>query len=120
MYVPSLAALAALSLLLGKLFHEINTIKLGFILIISLYLKISQKTMQLYKSRPALIVSLPSLITPQPCLVVFAPLLANIFPNKFVPNIPSNISRKPPQYSFVLFLIVLVIPFINKPESSRD
>ena len=37
-----------------------------------------------------------------------------------MPNVPSNALRNPPFRSFTSFWTVLVTPFINKPESSRD
>ena len=48
------------------------------------------------------------------------PLLAYIFPNKLASNVPNNMLRNPPFYSFALFLTVSLTPFNNIPESSGD
>ena len=69
---------------------------------------------------PALNVPLLALIGPRPWIVPIAPLPVNKFPNKLAPNIPNIILRNPPFYSFTSFLIVLVTPFIDKPDSSSD
>ena len=54
-----------------------------------------------------MIVPSPALIVPWPALIV--PLPVNRFPNKLAPNVPNN-----------MYLIVLLIPFLNKLDSSRD
>ena len=46
-------------------------------------------------------------------------LRVNRFSNKLAPKVPNNILRNPPLCSFVLFLIISPMPFINKPDSSR-
>ena len=51
---------------------------------------------------------------------LLTPLPVNRFSNKVAPNVPNNILRNRPVYSFALFLIVLLMPFITKPDSSRD
>ena len=61
---------------------------------------------------------LPTLAVPFPALIT--PLPANIFINTFAPNVPNNILRSPPFSSLDSFLIVLLTPFNNIPESSRD
>ena len=53
----------------------------------------------------------PALITPFP---------AKAFPNTLAANFPTNIERNPPFYSFILFLIVSLIPFTSNPDSSID
>ena len=55
-------------------------------------------------------------------LIVFSPaaivpLSVNRFPNKLVPNIPNKTPRNQPFCYFVLFLIVSLTLFINKPDS---
>ena len=55
---------------------------------------------------------------PSTALVIIWPFPANIFPNKLAPNVPNKIPRNSPLYSFDSFLIVLVTPFIKKPDSS--
>ena len=57
----------------------------------------------------------PALMDLSPAL--FIPLPANMLPNKLAPN---NILRNPPLCSLASFWIVLLIPFNNEPESSRD
>ena len=59
----------------------------------------------------ALIVPLPALITPLP---------VNTFPTKVAPNVPKNILRNLPFCYFASFLIVSLMPFINKSNSLRD
>ena len=66
---------------------------------------------QHWKSCPALIV---------PSLVLIVPLPVNRFPNKLGPNLPNNIERNLPFCYFASFLIVLLAPFVNKPDSWRD
>ena len=51
---------------------------------------------------------------PPPVLITTQP--ANAFPSILATNVPNNIERSPPFRSFVLFLIVSLIPFINNPE----
>ena len=56
-------------------------------------------------------------------LILHSPALivpVNRFPNELPPNIPNNILRNPSFCSFTLFLIVLLTPFMNKPDSPRD
>ena len=53
------------------------------------------------------------LITPGLGILV---LPASIFATKLVANVPRNL----PLYSFSLFLIFFITPFINKPYFSRD
>ena len=83
------------------------------------------------KSSPALVVLSPALIVPLPALIIPAsvilkdfhrltPLSGNECSNKLAPNVPNNIRRIPPLYSFGSFLIVSLTLFINKPNSSRD
>ena len=55
---------------------------------------------------------------------ILPPALKNPFPdNKFsnneAPKVPNNIDKKPPFYSLLSFLIVLITPFNKTPESSR-
>ena len=52
--------------------------------------------------------------------LAIGPQPVKIFPNKLALNVPSNILRNPPFYSFTSFWTVSVTPFNNKPESSRD
>ena len=61
---------------------------------------------------------LPALIVPLSAQIVSLP--ANKLSKKLAPKVPSNIPRNPPFYSFAFFLIVLLTPFINEPDSSRD
>ena len=58
------------------------------------------------------IVPSQALNAPSPALIVSWPV--NRFPNKLAPKVPNNIRIKPPFYSFASFLIVLLMPFINK------
>ena len=60
----------------------------------------------------------PTLTVPSPAIMT--PLPANIFPNRFVPNVPNSILRNPHFCSFVSFLTISLIPPNNNPESSRD
>ena len=53
----------------------------------------------------------PALITPFPI---------NALPNILAANVPNNIERNLPFCSFVLFLIVSVIPCISNYDSSSD
>ena len=46
-----------------------------------------------------------------PALIVYLPV--NKIPNKLASNIPNNILRHQPFYSFDSFLIVSLTPFIN-------
>ena len=47
------------------------------------------------------------------------PLPANMFPNKLPPTkVPNSIPKDPAFCSFVLLLIVLVMPFSKIPESA--
>ena len=55
---------------------------------------------------------------PSPALIV--PLCVKRFPNKLVAKVPNNIPRNPPFCSFASLIIVLLRPFINKPDSSSD
>ena len=47
-------------------------------------------------------------------------ILLNIFPNIAAPKLPINIPRNSCLYSLVSSSVVLLAPFINKPESSED
>ena len=47
-------------------------------------------------------------------------LPADIIPNKLALNVPNNILRNPPFYSFASFSIVPLMPFLGKPDYSRD
>ena len=60
----------------------------------------------------------PALINPSPALLI--PLPAKILPNKLGLNAPNKILTNSPFYSLASFWIVLLTPFNNKPESSRD
>ena len=53
-------------------------------------------------------------------LALIVPLPVNRFPNEPAPKVPNNIPRNPHFCSFALFLIALLTPFINKPDSSSD
>ena len=55
---------------------------------------------------------------PSPAPIV--PLPVNIFPDELAPKMPNNIPWNPPFCSFALFLIVLLMPFLNKPDYLRD
>ena len=59
----------------------------------------------------------PALIVPSPALILR--LLVKRFPNKLVPKVSNNIPTNPPFCSFASFLIVSLILFIRKPDSSR-
>ena len=77
---------------------------------------------------PALIIPSPALITPYPGMLtlrpsifdLLTPLPVNRFPYKPAPNVPNNMLGNPPFWSFASILIVLLTPFINKKDSSRD
>ena len=56
--------------------------------------------------------------TPSPPFTT--PLTVNIYPNKLAPDLLNIIPRSSPFCYFALFLIILLIPFINQPDSSRD
>ena len=58
----------------------------------------------------------PGIIVPSPALIT--PFPFNTFPNILAANIPNNIRRNLPFYSFASFIIVLLILFINNPDSS--
>ena len=60
----------------------------------------------------------PALIVPSPALITT--LITNRFPNKLVPNVPKNTPRNPLFYSFASLYFILLTPFINTPDSSRD
>ena len=55
---------------------------------------------------------------PSPALIGL--VLVNKFPNKLAPNVLSKITQIPPFCSFASFWIVLLMFFINKPDSSTD
>ena len=55
--------------------------------------------------------SSPALITPFP---------VNALPNILAANVPNNIGRSPPFYSFASFLIISLILFISNHDSSSD
>ena len=59
----------------------------------------------------------PALIVHLPALIVFLPV--NKLPNKLAPKVPNNILRNHLFCSFASFLIILLMPFINNPDS-RD
>ena len=68
----------------------------------------------------------PALKTPSKALFIsrhfpalFTPRPVKRFPNKLASNVPNNILRYPPFCYFTSFWTVSVIPFNNKPESSR-
>ena len=63
---------------------------------------------------------IPALITPRADILAFTPLPRNRFPNKLAANIPYNMLRNPPICPFDSFLIVLLTPFVHKPDSLRD
>ena len=63
------------------------------------------------------IVPSPALIVPSRALIV--PLPVNRFLNKLAPNVSNNILRNSHFCSFASFLIVSLMPFINKPDYSR-
>ena len=74
-----------------------------------------------YNPSPANIVPSSADITPHPGMFdCFTLLLFDRFPNKLAPNVLNSIPRNPPLCSFTSFLIFLLTPFINKPDSSRD
>ena len=58
------------------------------------------------------------LVVPLPTLIV--PLPFDRFPNKLAPNVPTNILGNLWFCCFTSFLIVLLMSFIDKPDSSRD
>ena len=55
---------------------------------------------------------------PSPALIVTLPF--DRFPKKQASNVPNNIVRNLPFCSFASFVIVLLTPFISKPDYSRD
>ena len=55
-----------------------------------------------------------------PSAGLIVPLSVNRFPNKLAPNVPNNILRNPPFWFFTASLIISLMPFINKPVSTRD
>ena len=55
---------------------------------------------------------------PSPALFIHLP--AKVFPSKLAPSVPNDILRNPPFYSLASFWIVLITPFNNKPDSSRN
>ena len=57
----------------------------------------------------------PTLIIPSPGLIT--PFLVNALPNILAANVLSDIGRNPLFCSFVSFLIVSLISFINNPDS---
>ena len=60
----------------------------------------------------------PALIVPSPAPIVS--LLVIRFPTKLAPKVSNNIPRNPSLCSFVLLLIVSLLPFIYKPVCSSD
>ena len=50
--------------------------------------------------------------------VVVTTIPANTFPNNLALDVLHKMPRNPPFCYFVSFLIVLLKPFINKPDSS--
>ena len=115
-----------------KVISSIKTIEFGFILIIFLYFKISQRMRGHKIFCLVLIVSLPAWITWWPALIltwhliqIWHPWLVlhhlpdNWFLNKTEPFIPNNM----PRYAFSLFCFIFncfITRLINKPVSSRD
>ena len=65
---------------------------------------------------PTLNVSFPS--ESYPALTI--PFPAIMCPNKLAANVSNSILRNPPFCYFASFLIVLLTPSNNSPESSRD
>ena len=63
---------------------------------------------------------IPALITPRADILAFTSLPRDRFPNKLAPYIPYNMLRNPPICPFDSFLIVLLTPFVHKPDSLRD
>ena len=59
-----------------------------------------------------------ALVVSWPALIVALPV--NRFLNKLLPDVPKNILTNLPFCTFYSFLIVLLAPFINKPDTSRD
>ena len=57
----------------------------------------------------------PALITPWLALITVLPV--SVFPNILEANVPNNIGKNSPFYSFPSFLIVSLIPFISNPDS---
>ena len=55
---------------------------------------------------------------PSPAVTVS--LLVNGLPNKIAPNVPNNLPRNRPFYSFASLLIVLLRFLIKKRDSSSD
>ena len=62
----------------------------------------------------------PWLLSGTSALAQTTSLSVNRFPNQLAPNLRNNFLRNPPFYSLVLFLIIFLTHFINKPASSRD
>ena len=71
-----------------------------------------------FKGRGGIKKSWSALIVPSTTLLVL--LTVNMFFNKVVPNVPNNMPRNLPFYSFAAFLIVSLTPFFNKPDSLSD
>ena len=88
-----------------------STIKCGFILIKSLYLKISQRMSWHWKYFSALIVPASTLIASPPKLIAVTLLPANIFSKKAALEIPNKILRNSPFCSFNSFSVVLITHF---------
>ena len=69
-------------------------------------------------------VQLHALVIKSKVSVCFPPLPVNGFPYKLAPNEPNvpndNMLRNSPFCAFPSFSIVLLMPFVNKPYSSRD
>ena len=61
-----------------------------------------------------------SIITPLHSILTFTPLSVNRFSNKLPPNAPNNMLKNPLFYFFGSFIIVLLRPCINNPDSSGD
>ena len=54
-----------------------------------------------------------------PSLALIVPLPLNRMPNKLAPKVSNYIRRDLPFYSLALFLIPLLMSFINNPNSSN-
>ena len=71
-------------------------------------------------SGQAPVVPLTALITLFPSILAFTPLRVNRFADKLALVVLSKMARNLPFCSFASFLIVSLITFIYKADSSRD
>ena len=55
-----------------------------------------------------------------PSSALIIPHPVNALPNKLAANVSNGIGKNPPFCFFHSFLIVLLIPFMSNPDSSRD